>query len=326
MTVCNWVLTPIVVAVRTVLRVVREVVRTVCEAVSTTITTLKTVVERVCEWLPWPLSTLCNLVVRVIEVVETVWEWVCEEVIERVIRWVEVFFEYVFYVLQWVCWLLDWPLRAIGLALCALGVRPRRFMRVCVKVLTAADGTAALSTEEVNRRMQDAASIFATCNISMIVTRVELVQREEFLRGTSCEFGGMFTPFFQWFSANADRGCVTVYFVDDIQGASGCAYPGTNWVTVDDDGDGTVVVQEIGHLADLWAHSSDPDNVMTDEPAADGTHDQLTRWQCCMIRTSRFVSSVGPMEAIGLDRAARAAAVVVPLEAGAARTRRPRGG
>ena len=63
-------------------------------------------------------------------------------------------------------------------------------------------------------------------------------------------------------------------------------------MTVDADGDGTVVVQEIGHLCDLWSHSSDPNNVMTDQPG--GTHDQITDLQCCMIRTSRFVRAMPP--------------------------------
>ena len=46
------------------------------------------------------------------------------------------------------------------------------------------------------------------------------------------------------------------------------------------------MVQEIGHLCDLWAHSSDPNNVMTDQGG--GTADQITSEQCCMFGTSRF--------------------------------------
>ena len=60
------------------------------------------------------------------------------------------------------------------------------------------------------------------------------------------------------------------------------------------------MVQEVGHLCDLWAHSSDPNNVMTDQGG--GTADQITPNQCCMISTSRFVSATpcGPIE-IPLD-------------------------
>ena len=133
----------------------------------------------------------------------------------------------------------------------------------------------------------------------MVVCSFEVVRKPEYLDSTTCEFSGMFSRFFTWFSANTCGCCsaATVYFVRDIVNpagsiVSGCAYPGTDWVTVDAEGDGTTVVQEIGHLAELWSHSSDPDNVMTDQGG--GTHDQITHHQCCMIRTSRFVRATPP--------------------------------
>lgn len=86
----------------------------------------------------------------------------------------------------------------------------------------------------------------------------------------------MFRRFFTWLSSPA----------------CGCAYPGTDWVTVATNGDGTVLVQEIGHLCDLWSHSSDPNNVRTDQPG--GTHDQITHHQCCRIRTARFTHVLPP--------------------------------
>ena len=286
--ICNAVLTPVVVLIRTVIQVIREVVRTVCDWVSTVVTTIKTVVEEVCKWLPWPLDKLCDLVTKVIEVVETVWEWVCHEVIERIVDLVEIIAEYVVYVLKWVCWVIDWVVRFPDLVLCWLGIEPRRFLSVCVKILADRAGTPAIPLPTVLGMLRDAASIFDRCKISLVVCSIEVVPKPEFLTSTTCEFSGMFRRFFTWFSAHTCGCCssVTVYMVKDIKDARGCAYPGTDWVTVDASGDGTVIVQEIGHLADLWAHSSDPDNVMTDQSG--GTHDQITASQCCMIRTARF--------------------------------------
>lgn len=291
---CIAILSPIVVLVRTIIQIVREIVRTVCEWVSKIITTIKEVVEKVCTWLPWPLSELCKLVTKIIEVVETVWEWVCREVIERIIEWIEIIVEYVIYILKWVCWVIDWIIRGPALLLCLLGIEPRRFLGVCVKILADDAGNPAIPLATVQGMMRDAAAIFRRCNISMVVCNVEVVRKPEFLDSTTCEFSGMFKRFFTWFSANTCGCCstVTVYFVRDIISASGCAYPGSDWVTVDASGDGTVVVQEIGHLADLWSHSSDPNNVMTDQSG--GTHDQITDFQCCMIRTSRFVKATPP--------------------------------
>lgn len=315
--ICAAVLSPVVVLVRTLIQVVREVVRTICEWVSKVITTIKAVVEKVCEWvkskvckkLPWPLNKLCNwvsnlvckTVTKTLEVVETIWEWVCREVIERIIDWLEIIVEYVVYILKWVCWVIDWIIRGPALLLCLLGIEPRRFLGVCVKVLADNSGNPAIPLATIQQMLRDAAAIFRRCNINMVVCSIEVVRKSEYLDSTTCEFSGMFKRFFTWFSAHECSCCssVTVYFVRDIVSASGCAYPGTNWVTVDAQGDGTVVVQEIGHLADLWQHSSDPNDVMTDQPG--GTHDQITRVQCCMIRTSRFVKAIAPCDLLRLS-------------------------
>lgn len=301
MTICNSILTPIVVVVRTVIQVVREVVRTVCEWVSSTVRTVRTVVERVCSWLPWPINELCNLVTRVIEVIETVWNWVCREVVERIIDWVERIVEYVFYVLRWVCWVINWFGRGPSLLLCTLGIRPRRFLTICIKVIAEGDGTPAVEWDKVDNDVRQAQAILENCNMEVVVADRERVTKPEFMDGTTCDFTGMFTDFFTWFSANECSQCsaVTVYYVRSIPGASGCAYPGTNWVTVAASGDGRTMVQEVGHLADLWGHSDDPNNVMTDQPG--GTSDQITSFQCCMLRTSRFSRPTPclPIEPIG---------------------------
>jgi hypothetical protein len=297
MTICHSVLTPIIVLVRTLVQTVREVVRTVCEWVSSSIRTIRTVVERVCSWLPWPLSEICNLVTRVIEVIETVWNWVCREVIDRIIEWVERIVEYVAYIVRWVCWAVSWGLRGPALLLCLLGVKPRRFLHVCLRVITDAEGQPAASWEKIEADLKQAQTILDNCSLEIVVTDRQRVERPEFLDGTTCEFSGLFSDFFTWFSANECDGCaaVTVYYVRSIPGAIGCAYPGANWVTIAAEdgrtgGDGRTIVQEVGHLADLWSHSSDPSNVMTDQNG--GTKDQITTFQCCMLRTSRFSSAL----------------------------------
>lgn len=307
--ICTAILSPVVFLIRTLVRVVTDILRTVCEWVSSVITVIKEVVSKICGWLPWPLNKLCKLVTKLIEVLETVWDWVCTEVIERIIEWIEVITEYVIYVLKLVCWLIDWVLfRWLGLLLCRLGLKPRKFMGVCVKILADEAGNPAIPVADVQAMMADAAAIFERCNITMVVCGYEIVIKPEYLTSTTCEFSGMFRRFFTWFSANGCGCCstVTVYFVENIvappgKNYTGCAYPPVaDWVTVDAGGDGTVVVQEIGHLADLYAHTSDPDNVMTDQDG--GTHDQITDWQCCMIRTSRFAKFTLPCFLIGMRR------------------------
>lgn len=338
---CIAILSPIVTIVRTSIQVAHQIVTTVCEWVSSTLTTIKEVVEEVCEWvqekicswLPWPLNKLCEwvdklvctLVTKTIEVVQTVWEFICHTVIETIFEWIEIVFEYIVYVLKWICWVIDWVIRLPELLLCRAGVRPTKFMGVCVKILADEAGNPAIPVPDVQAMMRDAAAILRRCNINLVVCSLQIVIKPEFLDTTTCEFSGMFKRFFSWFSSNACGCCstVTVYFVRDIAAASGCAYPGTDWVTVDADGDGTIVVQEIGHLCDLWAHSSDPNNVMTDQGG--GTHDQITRNQCCVIRSSRFAKLALPCDWIGLSAAARRLRLEHSVGAAFKRKRRGRG-
>ena len=280
MQLCARILIPLVVTIRAIVHLVTEVVRTVCDWITTAITVVREVCEEVCGWLG-PFSFLCDWVCKLVEVVETVTEWICEEVIETILVAIEIVFEYVFYVAQWVCWVIDWVLRLPGLLVC-------RVIRVCVKNLAGADGVGAATNAEIDAMLAQAATILSNCDIRLVEVARETIREPRFLTTTVCDVGGMGRRFFTWFSEHAcARPCTfTAYIVDDIVGASGCAYPGTNWVVVEDTSPGSTMVQELGHLADLWGHTSDPNNVMTDQPG--GTADQITSFQCCMIRTSRF--------------------------------------
>jgi len=46
-----------------------------------------------------------------------------------------------------------------------------------------------------------------------------------------------------------------------------------------------MIVQEIGHNTDIWPHSDDPDNIMSNGA---GARNQLRHLQCGLLRTSRF--------------------------------------
>lgn len=296
MILCSWVLSPVITIIRTLVTVTRTIVETVCEWVSSVIHTVKTIVEKVCSWLPWPLSTLCNWVTKVIEVLETVWNWVCHTVIRtifEIIEWIIVVIEYI---LKWVCWLIDWILfRWIDYLLCRIGFEPKRCLRVCIKILTDAKGKSAATSAEVDAAVTQAQIVLDHCNINIMVMEKVFVEKPEFMTTTTCDAANMFSSFFKWMSWNTCRCCntVTVYFVRSMANAGGCAFPGSDFVIVANDrtptGMGNTMVQEIGHLCDLFGHSNDPNNVMTDQSS--GTSDQITEHQCCIIRSSRFVGA-----------------------------------
>jgi len=134
---CRLILEPIILIIKTFIQVARDIARTVCEFVTRTIRTVKEVVEKICKSLPWPLSLLCNLVTKLIEVIETITEWVCHEVIDRIFEWVQVVMEYIYYITRWICWLVTWiTTRWIEYLLCRGGIEISKNIRVCVKVLS----------------------------------------------------------------------------------------------------------------------------------------------------------------------------------------------
>lgn len=283
MSICKLIHIPVTVVLRTFVHVVETVVRIVCEFVSRVVRTVKTIVERLCGFLPWPLSELCKLVSKVIEVVETVWDFICREVLERVVRIIEALVEYTLYVLRWLCWVIDWPFRGVGLLFCAFGVRTPKTIPVCVKIITDAAGASGHTLAGIGALIAGANAIFGSCGVTIRVAGIQFIPRPEFLTSTTCDPSGMFSSFFIFFSRNADPDCLTIYFVDSIVGARGCAYPGTDWVTIAVGAAGCTIAQEIGHLADHFTHADTPGTFMS-TPCGNGT----TPLQCCLVATSRF--------------------------------------
>ncbi len=298
MRICVAVLNVIKHVVRWLIGLVREIATTVCGYVTTTITTIKEVTKKICSWLPWPFNKVCDLVTKLIEVVETITEWICEEVIQRIIDWVEIIVEYIFYVLTWVCWIVEWVIRILDLIICWIGIRPRLYIRVCIKIITDNKNNPATSFEDATKIVGDAGELLKQCNIELIQTSLEYLKKQEFLSGTSCGLSALFSEYYLWFTAHeciqppfSFIAPVTIYFVDSIQGANACSIPGTNYVVITDGGNGASVAHEIGHLASIFSHSDDPRNIMYAKPS--DTKDKFTKNQCCLIRSSKYATLTG---------------------------------
>lgn len=298
--ICSLIIEPIVVLIRTFVQIARTILETVCEWVSSVIKTVKTIVEKVCSWLPWPLSELCKLVTKIIEVFETVWDWVCHEVIKTIFEWIEKIVEWIVYILRWVCIIIHVIINFPFTLLCLLKIHPKKFINVCIKIIADERGNPSVRPEDAISRTKAASKIYEHCNLHIHICSLEVISKAEFLTSTTCDGGGLFSKFFTWFSRNACSCCssVTLYFVEEIAGgASGCAYPGANWVTIAESGGAATIAQEIGHLA-LLGHSDDPENFMcSGEGEVDGKkipcnpdRTGITDWQCCVLSTSTFAS------------------------------------
>jgi hypothetical protein len=302
MRVCHGIITRVEVAIVAVIAIVETLVVTVCEAVTKIVTTIVEVTRRVCRWLPWPLNKVCDLVTELVEEVETVTEWICEEVLLRIIRWVEVVVRYVFYVIRWVCWIINWPLRLIEIVSCLLGVSAREHIALCVKVLVDDDGTPALPLSDVLDLLEGTRERFAQCGIELCVASIETLAAPDGIEEFTCDASGFFSRHHLFFERHSCRAAepaattMTAFIVPRYEGAKGCAIPRTDYVVIGADASLATLAHELGHHADL-IHRDDPSNVMVDGTTDAAT--EFTRWQCCMLRSARFATTVPPLACAG---------------------------
>lgn len=295
--VCSRVLTIIEFLVRTIIAVARAIVETVCDWVSSVITVIVEIAKKVCSWLPWPLSKLCEWVTELVEVVKTLWEWVCQDVIVGwVFDFIEAIVSYIFYIFRWVCWLIELPIRLVDVALCYLGIRLPRSIHVCVRILIDENGVESATRDRVREILNEARGHLEQCNIRLCVDSIEFIEGGERARTLGCDVGHILgSTDFAWLEQRACFGGfvgpkpLTIFMLDELaDGANACAVLRTSYILATDGANGASIVHELGHQSDL-SHDDDPENIMF--ASASATKDQLTTWQCCMMRSSKFASS-----------------------------------
>jgi hypothetical protein len=201
--------------------------------------------------------------------------------------------EYLLFPLGWALWLLDALVRIPVLAReWSAGPRPRVVPVRAVPLLRRrADGDAA--SARARAILTQANALLDPHGVRLDVQSVSPMPLPDDVPPPECGLRALTGRFFPWASSRAAGApCLTVYFVEDLGPLAGCAVPGADWIVAELGTDGTTVVHELGHLADLWRHHPDPDSVMTDRPG--GTHDRISPWQAALIRTSRFALPVSP--------------------------------
>lgn len=293
MIVCSVLLFPLYTILQILIPIIQQIVTTVCSWVSTVIQVIKEVVSRICRRLPWPFNLLCRFIVTLITVLETVWNYVCNVIVQTIIDIIVRIIVVLIYVTRIICIVVNIIVGLPAFLICLLGLSPQKYLRICIKVITDKDGKSQVKDEAIElaiRRMNEA---YKQCNIKVIrVGGVEHIPMPNVLNTTNCSFAGLFSGWHAWFTQTACNCCniVTVFFVDDIQGAAGCAYWGDNWCRVDTGAnyDDSVMAHEVGHILNL-PHVNDPNNIMFSSSSA--TSHNFNTSQCCFIRNqSPFVT------------------------------------
>ena len=294
--ICQTLLLPLTILVTLIIPIIQQIVTTICSWVSSIITTITTVVSQVCDWLPWPLDTVCDWVTTVIKAVQTVWNFICNTIINTIITIITYILNLVIYVVRIICIIINILIGLPGLVLCLLGLSPARRIRVCIKVLTDERGVSKVQDSAIESSIELMREVYKSCDINVHIDSIERIVNADLLSSTDDSFGGLFSLWHSWFSKTACSCCnqVTVFFLDKITGSSdGFTFWGDNWCRVDATAntDPTIMAHEIGHILSLW-HVSDNNDLMfpTSGPPTN-PRNTLTGFQCCTMRLSPFVTA-----------------------------------
>lgn len=296
MLVCSMLLVPLYVILQILIPVITQVIKSVCSWVTTVIQVVTQVLSQVCKALPWPLSLLCNWVTTLVTTLQSVVNWVCNTVLQAVLSFVTWLVAVLIYVVHVVCIVINIIIGVPALILCLLRLSPVKRLRVCLKILTDANGQSAVTPAAIAQNLARIGSSYKECGIEVIFLGTEHIVAPQYLTTTGSSFWGIFSAWHVWFTQRACWCCnqVTVFVVDSIlpsTSTGGVTYWGDSWCRVDSDcnTDDTVMAHEIGHLLNLW-HVNDPNNVMY--PSTSPTSHDFTPFQCCLAKRSPFVTYV----------------------------------
>ncbi|MDZ4747298.1 MAG: hypothetical protein SH808_02350 [Saprospiraceae bacterium] len=285
----------------------RNEAREECRNVSSTIS------ETICSWLPWPLDAICDVVTTVITEVVCATIWVVITIVSWVTRIVCEFVFVIIWVVTHVISILEWLGNRIitfpEWLICLAGLNTgRKRFRICPIVIADATGTPVVPIATIQRQIQTAIAIYTTCNVSVIASPITTVTGREYLANASgCDAGGYFGgDRSEYETLSCCQGIVDsikclrfpsgliwprhilkAIWVDTLaSGDRGCYMLPESFILIASSGAIDTLAHEMGHACDLL-HRDEIDNLMT-TPTRTGSN--LTDFQCCTIRTSRFVT------------------------------------
>ena len=273
----------------------------------------RTISETICSWLPWPLDDICDVVTRVITeivctivyVVVTIVSWVTRIVCEivHVLVWI------VTHVVGFLEWLGNRILTLPEFLLCLVGARPiRKRYRICPLVIADEKGTPVVPVAEIEAEIQTAMQVYEQCGIQVIASSVVVVRGKAHLANASgCNASGYFggdRAEYEMLSCCSGildslrclrfpsgliwpRHVLKAIWVRSISsGERGCYLLPESFILIASDRLPDTLAHEMGHAGDLL-HRDEADNLMTTPTR---TASNLTGWQCCVVRSSRFVT------------------------------------
>jgi hypothetical protein len=286
----------------------REEAREECRNVSREIT------ETICSWMPWPFSELCDLVTRIITEVVCAIVWV----VVTVVSWVTRIVCEIIFVIDWLITHLVGVLEWLGnriitfpeWLICQAGVGTgRRRFRICPMVIADEAGNPIVPLDTIQSQIDQAIEIWEQCNITVSASDIRVITGRSHLAAASgCNAGGYFSGDRSEYEHLSccdglkdslrclrfpsgllwPRHILKAIWVTSIDsGERGCYMMPESFVLVTVRGAIDTLAHEMGHAGDLLHNNDDNTNLMF-TPTRVASN--LSRSQCCTVRTSRFVT------------------------------------
>lgn len=272
------------------------------------------ITETVCSWLPWPLDDICDLVTRIVTEVVCGIVWI----VITIVSWVTRIVCETIFVLDWIVshaigigeWLGNRILTFPEWVLCQIGVGTgRRHYRICPLVIAGEDGQPVVPLATIQRQIERAIEVYKQCNIAVSASPIVVITGRAHLAAASgCDAGGYFSgdrSEYEKLSCCSGileslrclrfpsgviwpRHVLKAIWVTSLSnGKAGCYLLPESFLLVAAIGVEDTLAHEMGHAGDLLHRTDDNTNLMF-TPARVASN--LTGWQCCAVRTSRFVT------------------------------------
>ena len=274
----------------------------------------RTITETLCSWLPWPLDEICDVVTTVITEVVCAIVWVVVTVVSWVTRIVCETINIIVFVIDHIIGIVEWLVGRIlaipELLLCLVGANlGRKKFRICPMVIADAAGNPVVPLASITQHITRATQIYNNCGIDVLAMPIRVITgRPHLAQAPGCDFLGYFdtnrTEYerlsccsglkesvrclrfpsgFIW-----PRHILKAIWVTDIPGSTiGCTMLPESFILIDAGASDPTLAHEMGHACDLL-HSDDVNNLMA--PTDASTVANITPAQCCVVRSSRFVT------------------------------------
>jgi hypothetical protein len=296
-TACSglWVIDLVVKFVIDAVGAIRDIVVGLLTGLAEGVRKLAQALESTCS--SWgPFSFICHIIVNILKGIAAIIDGFVVPIVNGVFTVLDRILDTIRVAVGFVLIGISWIYRGFDLLACMNGGKELRHLRLTVRVLADQKGTPLVPLAEVEQWVLSAKDVLlAECNVMLHYDMGMLGVSKKVLSSTfDCGWPWIYAANMDLLWEKASPCGLTLYVVEGFANAAGCHLHPTEFIMVDRNGGsganqkGLSILHEFCHASGVLPHTGDPKNLMFGA----GAGPQISDYQCCMMRTSRFVSTL----------------------------------